>query len=117
MGESSDRSGGRGAELLNELKPILTKHTGNCQTVLNVPANGSKRATISLDRSWSVRATAAMKKDLEHTLNGHGRVEIVGDGAMRARRTQQQPLFQEVAVSAVLDDVPAMVSTSDDMEF
>jgi len=25
------------AQLLKDLKPILTKHTGNCQTVLNVP--------------------------------------------------------------------------------
>jgi DNA polymerase III subunit alpha len=83
------------AALLNQLKPILTKHKGNCQTALTVPAAGSKRATINLDPlAWSVRATAAMKEELEYALNGHGRVEFEGAGTLRSRRTSQPPLFE-----------------------
>ncbi len=82
------------AALLNELKPILTKHKGNCQTSLTVPAAGSKRARIDLDPAWSVRATPAIKEELEYALNGHGRVEFEGAGTLRARRTSQPPLFE-----------------------
>ena len=82
------------AALLNELKPILTKHKGNCQTSLNVPATGSKRAKIDLDSMWSVRATPAIKEELEYALNGHGRVEFEGAGTLRARRATQPPLFE-----------------------
>jgi DNA polymerase-3 subunit alpha len=82
------------AALLNELKPILTKHKGNCQTSLNVPASGSKRAKIDLDSMWSVRATAAIKEELEYALDGHGRVEFEGAGTLRARRASQPPLFE-----------------------
>jgi len=81
-------------KLLGELKPILEKHRGNCQTSLNVPAIGAKRATIRLDASWSVRPTREMKEELEYALNGHGRVEFAGDGTMRARTAKQVPLFE-----------------------
>jgi len=42
-----------------------------------------------------------MKDDLEYALNGHGRVEMIADGALRARRAQQPPLFQEADASAI----------------
>jgi DNA polymerase-3 subunit alpha len=99
-------------EILKGLKPILARHNGNCQTFLNVPANGARRATISLDRSWNVRPTATMKNELESALNGHGRVEMLGDGTLRARRTQQQPLFQEAESAEVVDEAPAAVGIS-----
>jgi DNA polymerase III subunit alpha len=100
------------AALLNELKPILTKHKGNCQTSLNVPATGSKRARIDLDSAWSVRATPAMKAELEYALNGHGRVEFEGAGTVRARRTSQPPLFEgaENPVGAIGEEEDAAMS-------
>jgi DNA polymerase-3 subunit alpha len=80
--------------LLSELKPILEKHKGNCQTAFNVPTPGPKRATINLDRSWSVRPSTAMKEELEYALNGHGRVDFTGDGTRRTAAAAQPPLFE-----------------------
>ncbi|MGD0462504.1 MAG: DNA polymerase III subunit alpha [Tepidisphaeraceae bacterium] len=102
------------AEVLRQLKPVLTKHKGNCQTFLSVPANGSKRALITLDNAWSVRPTPAMKEELEFTLNGQGRVELAGEGSRRSR-VQQQPLFEN-AEAPKIDEETAIPATFSDEE-
>jgi DNA polymerase-3 subunit alpha len=94
------------ADLLNALKPILSKHRGTCQTSLNVPASGSKRATINLDRAWCVRPTPAMKEELEYALNGRGRVDFSA-GTRRVARTSQPPLFEGA-------DAPVQLPVADD---
>ncbi len=103
------------AEILRQLKPVLTKHKGNCQTFLSVPANGSKRALITLDNAWSVRPTPAMKQELEFTLNGQGRVELAGEGARRSR-VQQQPLFQGGESPEPVEEIPLLSSPADEVE-
>ncbi|MGD0542511.1 MAG: DNA polymerase III subunit alpha, partial [Tepidisphaeraceae bacterium] len=102
------------AEVLRQLKPVLTKHKGNCQTFLSVPANGSRRALINLDTAWSVRPTPAMKEELEFTLNGQGRVELAGEGSRRSR-VQQQPLFENADAPAI-DAEPAIPAAFSDEE-
>jgi DNA polymerase III subunit alpha len=94
------------AAILNELKPIFSRHKGNCQTSLTVPANGSKRATINLDRSWSVRPTSAMKDELEYALNGHGKVLFGGEGTLRNAPLRQQPLFEgaEAPITTITEE-------------
>jgi DNA polymerase III subunit alpha len=96
--------------LLNGLKPILTKHKGNCQTSLSVPANGSRRARIDLDSMWSVRPTKAVKADLEYALNGHGTVEFEGAGTLRARRAGQPALFEgaDTPEPPIPEEMPVM---------
>ena len=82
------------ADLLNELKPILAKHKGNCQTSLTVPATGSKRATIKLDRAWSVRPTTAMKEELELRPQRPRPGGFHRRRNARAARASQPPLFE-----------------------
>lgn len=94
--------------ILNELKPLFAKHKGNTQTSLTVPADGSRRATINLDRTWSVRPTSAMKDELEYALNGHGRVIFGGDGTMRSAASRQPALFEGA-------ENPVAVSTEEEM--
>ncbi len=101
------------AEVLRQLKPVLTKHKGNCQTFLSVPANGSKRALINLDTAWSVRPTPAMKEELEFTLNGQGHVELAGEGSKRSR-VQQQPLFENAEVPDMAEEAAIPPSPSDE---
>ncbi len=104
------------AELLRQLKPVLSKYKGNCQTFLSVPANGSKRALITLDNAWSVRPTPAMKEELEFTLNGQGRVELAGEGTRRTK-LQQQPLFEGADAPEIAEEIPIPISSADDAEF
>jgi DNA polymerase-3 subunit alpha len=103
------------AEVLRQLKPVLNKHRGNCQTFLSVPANGSKRALINLDAAWSVRPTPTMKEELEFALNGQGRVELAGEGTKRAK-LQQQPLFQNAEAPEVAEEIPVFALSADDAE-
>ncbi len=103
------------AEMLKQLKPVLMKHKGNCQTFLSVPANGSKRALITLDNAWSVRPTPAMKEELEIALNGQGRVELAGEGSRRSR-VQQQPLFQGTETPEPADETPIFAPLPGDEE-
>jgi hypothetical protein len=81
--------------LLTRLKPILVRHKGNCDLFLQLPANNVNKVIIRLDSQWSVRPTTALKLELETTLNGHGKVELAGDGTRRIKRLQEQKLFQE----------------------
>jgi DNA polymerase-3 subunit alpha len=82
-------------DLLTRLKPILVRHKGNCDLFLQLPANNVNKVIIRLDSQWSVRPTTALKLELETTLNGHGKVELAGDGTRRIKRLQEQKLFQE----------------------
>ena len=50
---------------------------------------------VEVDSQWSVKPTTALKLELEETLNGHGNVELAGDGTRRIKRLQQQRLFQD----------------------
>jgi DNA polymerase-3 subunit alpha len=83
------------ADLLGRLKPVLAKHKGNCDLFLQLPANGTSTVIIRLDSQWKVRVTPALKLELEQTLNGHGIIELAGDGTRRIRRLQQQKLFKD----------------------
>jgi DNA polymerase-3 subunit alpha len=103
-------------ETLRELKGILSKHQGNCQTYLSVPATGEKRALIALDKQWWIRATPALKEELEFALNGHGRIELAGDGTRRSK-AQQQPLFPGAEVAEIPDETPAMSLPAEEMEY
>jgi hypothetical protein len=103
------------AEILRQLKPVLTKHKGNCQTFLSVPANGSKRALITLDNAWSLHPTPAMKEELEFALNGQGKVELAGEGSRRSR-VQQPPLFQGAEMPEVTEEIPLLTSPADELE-
>ncbi len=103
-------------ETLRELKGILSKHQGNCQTYLSVPATGEKRALIALDKQWWIRATPALKEELEFALNGHGRVELAGDGTRRTK-AQQQPLFPGSEVAEIPDETPAMSLPVEELEY
>ncbi len=103
-------------ETLRELKGILSKHQGNCQTYLSVPATGEKRALIALDKQWWIRATPALKEELEFALNGHGRIELAGDGTRRSK-AQQQPLFPGSEVAEIPDETPAMSLPVEEMEY
>ncbi|HEX4056422.1 MAG TPA: DNA polymerase III subunit alpha [Tepidisphaeraceae bacterium] len=104
------------ADLLRQLKPVLSKHKGNCQTFLSVPADGSKRALITLDTAWSVRPTPAMKEELEFTLNGHGRVELAGEGTKRTK-LQQQPLFENAEMPEITEELTSAAPLPEDAEF
>jgi DNA polymerase-3 subunit alpha len=101
-------------ETLKELKSILTKHRGNCQTFLSVPAGESKKALIELDRQWWVRATPAVKEELEFALNGHGRVEVAGAGTKRVRVAAQQQMFEGAETPEVVDEMPVMSAAGDE---
>jgi DNA polymerase-3 subunit alpha len=103
-------------ETLKELKSILTKHRGNCQTFLSVPAGESKKALIELDRQWWVRATPAAKQELEFALNGHGKVELAGAGTKRVRVAAQQQMFEGADASEVPDEIPVMAGAGDEGE-
>jgi DNA polymerase-3 subunit alpha len=83
------------ADLLGRLKPVLAKHKGNCDLFLQLPANGTSTVIIRLDSQWKVRATPALKLELEETLNGHAIIELAGDGTRRIKRLQQQKLFRD----------------------
>ena len=50
-------------DLITQLKPILTKHKGNCDTFIQVPIEGQKKAMIRLDRQWFVKPSTALKED------------------------------------------------------
>jgi DNA polymerase-3 subunit alpha len=78
------------AEILTQLKGVLAKHRGNCETFLQVCLPDLRRALIRLDKQWHVKPSAMLKTDLESALKGHGRVEVAGDGTRRAKRAQQQ---------------------------
>jgi DNA polymerase-3 subunit alpha len=82
-------------DLLTRLKPLLARHKGNCELFLQLPANRVNRVIVRLDSQWSVKPTTALKLELEETLNGHGNVELAGDGTRRIKRLQQQRLFQD----------------------
>ena len=73
---------------------LLTKHKGNVEVFLRVPANGWRAVTLRLDRQWAVRPDRALIGDLEELL-GPGCVELAGAGIARKRRQQQQKLFAE----------------------
>ncbi len=103
-------------ETLRELKSVLAKHSGNCQTFLSVPAGGEKRALIALDKQWSIRPTPQLKEELEFALNGQGRVELAGDGTKRALPVQQ-PLFQGAQTTEAVEEIPVLSSPADDAEF
>jgi hypothetical protein len=103
-------------ETLRELKAILNKHQGNCQTYLSVPATGEKRALIALDKQWWTRATPALKEEIEFALNGHGRVELAGDGTRRAK-AQQQPLFPAAEIPEIPDETPAPNLQAEEIEY
>jgi DNA polymerase-3 subunit alpha len=81
-------------KLLVQLKPILAKHRGNCDTFVQVPLDGARKAMIRVDRQWFVKPSAQLKEELEWELTGHGRVELAGDGSRRNKRLQQQQMFQ-----------------------
>jgi DNA polymerase III subunit alpha len=103
------------AKILRQLKPVLTKHKGNCQTFLSVPANGSKRALITLDNAWSLRPTPAMKEELEFALNGQGKVELAGEGSRRSR-VQQQPLFESAEMPEITEEIAGPALLAEDAE-
>jgi DNA polymerase-3 subunit alpha len=102
-------------ETLRQLKSVLGKHQGNCQTFLSVPALGEKRALIVLDKQWSIRATPQLKEELEFVLNGQGRVELAGDGAKRPQAVQP-PLFQGAQTSEPPEEIPVMSSSADEAD-
>jgi DNA polymerase-3 subunit alpha len=95
----------RVSDLLPQIKPVLERHRGNCDTFVQVPFNGSKKVLIALDRSWSVRPTPEMKKDLETVLSGQGRIELAGEGTKRMRLLQQQQLFQNAELPVAVDEI------------
>jgi DNA polymerase-3 subunit alpha len=103
-------------ETLKELKSILTKHRGNCQTFLSVPTGDAKKALIELDRQWWVRATPAAKEELEFVLNGHGRVEVAGAGTRRVRVVAQQQMFEGAETPDVADEGLVMSPSGDEGE-
>jgi DNA polymerase-3 subunit alpha len=103
-------------ETLKQLKSVLAKHTGNCQTFLSVPAPGEKRALIVLDKQWSIRATPELKRELEFVLNGQGRVELAGDGTRRPQAVQQ-PLFQGAQIPESAEEIPVTISPVDEADF
>jgi DNA polymerase-3 subunit alpha len=104
------------AEVVEQLKPILQKHRGNCDTFLQVFSNNSKQVMIRLDRAWSVKPSKALKDDLEVVLNGHGKIELAGDGTKRTRRLQQQQLFKDAQAETQPDETPADLVTMEEME-
>jgi DNA polymerase-3 subunit alpha len=117
-----------GNELMAQLKPIFTRHKGNCDTFLQLPVAGMKKVMIRLDRSWFVRPTPMLKEELETALNGHGRVELAGDGTKRTRRLQQQQLFSsaESAIPGAMEmtgaaneidaaEIPAVAEMQDEL--
>ncbi|MGD0138799.1 MAG: DNA polymerase III subunit alpha [Tepidisphaeraceae bacterium] len=103
-------------ETLKQLKSVLAKHNGNCQTFLSVPAPGEKRALIVLDKQWSIRATPELKQELEFVLNGQGRVELAGDGTRRPQAVQQ-PLFQGAQITEAAEEIPVTISPVDEADF
>jgi len=103
-------------ETLRQLKSVLGKHQGNCQTFLSVPAPGEKRALIVLDKQWSIRATPELKQELEFVLNGQGRVELAGDGTRRPQAVQQ-PLFQGAQITEAAEEIPVTISPVDEADF
>jgi DNA polymerase III alpha subunit len=102
-----------GAALLAQLRPILERHRGKCETFVQVPANGSRKTLIRLDPQWHLRPTPALLGDLQAALAGRGRVELAGDGTRRTRRLQQQ-LFEDAEAPEVPQEPPAMAETADD---
>jgi DNA polymerase III subunit alpha len=81
-------------DLLSQLKPVLERHKGNCDTFVEIPLAGMGKVMIKLDRHWSIKVSTALKNDLELALNGHGSVELAGDGTRRSKRLQQQQMFE-----------------------
>jgi DNA polymerase III subunit alpha len=77
-------------DVLSQLKGVLSKHKGNCETFVQLALSGLRRALIRLDKQWHVKPSASLKSDLESALNGHGRVEVAGDGTRRTKRLQEQ---------------------------
>jgi DNA polymerase-3 subunit alpha len=102
-------------ETLRQLKAVLAKHSGTCQTFLSVPAVGEKRALIVLDKQWSIRATPELKEELEFVLDGQGRVELAGDGTRRPQAVQQ-PLFQGAQTTEAAEEIPVMSSAADEAD-
>ncbi|MDP9172315.1 MAG: DNA polymerase III subunit alpha [Planctomycetota bacterium] len=105
-----------GDELLAQLKPIFTRHKGNCDTFLQVPAAGLKKVMIRLDRTWFVKPTPSLKEELELALGGNGRVELAGDGTRRTRRILQQQLFQSEEPAAAATEIVSPVEIMEEIE-
>jgi hypothetical protein len=99
-------------QIVDELKPIFTRHKGNCDAFLEVPLTGMGKVMIKLDKQWSIKPSLILKSDLEHVLNGHGAVELAGDGTKRSKRLQQQQLFdpgEAPADPATIDPMPELI--------
>jgi DNA polymerase III subunit alpha len=85
------------AEMVEQLKPMLTRHKGFVEVYVQASASDGRSVMMKLDRQWWVRPAGEMIKDLESLL-GPGSVQLAGAGSRRRARPAQQPLFVEETV-------------------
>jgi DNA polymerase-3 subunit alpha len=96
----------RSPEIVDRLKPVLTKHKGNATVWIKLPTGGGRNVVMQLERQWFVRAGGDMVKDLEQVL-GNGAIQLAGAGSNRQKRLEQQKLFQDESSGEKTSEVVA----------